>query len=57
MIELHMTNGETVRIHTDLSFEDAMTAISRAPGLWQVDDKCVVRTDHISIIYEVSDDE
>lgn len=57
MIELHMTNGETVRIHTGLSFEDAMTAISKAPFLWQVDDKCVVRTNHISIIYEVDDDE
>lgn len=56
MLELHMTNGETIHCK-DASLKEVMKQINRQPVFVQVDDELAARTDDISFVWEVENDD
>lgn len=56
MIELHMTNGDAIHCK-NATLKEVMKQINQQPVFIQVSDELAVRTDDVSFVLEVEDDD
>lgn len=56
MIELHMTNGDTIHCK-NATLKEVMKQINQQPVFIQVSNELAVRTDDVSFVLEVGNDE